>query len=207
MSKKISESSDEKLTVQQRMFVKHMKASKNMKPSDAAREAGYSHPNIAAAKLMKNPLIKESLVREVKEREHRLDVKGDEILSFLHNVLLVDVTEIFDDDGFTTMKQIKALPKYVRMCIQGIESETVYHGTGDDMVETDRIKVKWMSKDKALELALKHHGMLQPDLHLHVHNDEVKARVLMEMLEGVSSGKVIDAEHVEKLADKRMKSE
>lgn len=205
MSRKISERSrgtrrTESLTVQQRKFVKEMLASDSMSQTEAAKKAGYKHPSQAADNLMKNPIIKSALGKEIAERNERIQKTGDDVLSILHQVLSFDVTEIFDDQGCTTIAQLKKLPKPVRQCIQAIETGVKIIGVGEDAREEEYIKVKWMSKDNALELAMKHHGLLAPDLHVHVVTDQMKAQLLVELLGEMSNETVIDAEHVKRIA-------
>jgi hypothetical protein len=178
-----------------------MMGSKTMAPSEAAEGAGYKNPSVAANKLMKNEVIRAALGREILEREKRTNKTADDVVRFLHNVLEIDVTEIFDDEGYTTMEKIRKLPREIRICIQGIETDYKYERTGDGEFEKKEVvKVKWMSKDRALELALKHHGLLQPDLQLHILNDDMKSQVLMEILERMQNMKnnVVDVDYIEK---------
>ena len=195
----------ETLTVQQRMFVKLMTASQSMNPKEAAEKSGYKNPSVSASKLMKNPIIVAALGKEIGDREERTKATADDILTFLHGILDLDVTQIFDDNGYTTIKKLKSLPIAVRKCVQGLEtfSKTVVNEEGKKE-EREFIKVKWMSKDHALELALKHHGLLHPDLHIHVISDKMKTQLLTEILSQMSedndSDNIIDANKIERIA-------
>lgn len=215
MSTRLLESNDEfgELTFQQRRFVKFMLISKDMSPTDAARQAAYADPVKAANRLMKNKTILKLLGTEIKERDRRTDLKADDVLEFLHTVLYLDTTEIFDTDGLTSMEQIKALPLNVRRCIQGIETDqkwVIYYEKDENGKQTpvrelrQYIKIKWMSKDEALALALKHHGLLQPDIQINVLTDRMKAQVLLELLGGINDQEddgVIDAVAIQKIAE------
>ena len=56
-----------------------------------------------------------------------------------------------------------------------------------------------MSKDQALHLALKHFGLLNDDLQVHVMDDKIKQKVIVELLGQVSeTDNVIDTYAIEK---------
>jgi hypothetical protein len=47
----------------------------------------------------------------------------------------------------------------------------------------NELEVEWMSKDAAMQLAMKHFGLLQPEINVMVVSDEIKNRILIELLQ------------------------
>lgn len=195
-----SQSKISSLTAQQQVFIKSLLASKNFSPSDAAKEAGYKYPAQSGNSLMKNEVIRAAIGKELRLRKERLEWESDQVLSTLRNVIELDITELYDNEGNISMEAIKAMPKHLRVCIDEIRTTRKFYTNEEGEREYyNQLEVKWMSKDQALHLALKHFGLLSEDLQVHVVDDKVKQRVIVELLGQVSEAdNVIDAVAIDK---------
>jgi len=192
------------LTAQQQVFIKSLLASKNFSPSEAAKEAGYKYPAQAGNSLMKNEVIRAAIGKELRLRKERLEWESDNVLSTLRSVIELDITELYDMDGNLSMESIKALPKHLRCCIDEIRTSRKFFTNEEGEREYyNQLEVKWMSKDQALHLALKHFGLLNDDLQVHVMDDKIKQKVIVELLGQVSEAdNVIDTYAIEREAAK-----
>lgn len=194
------------LTNQQQMFVKELLADPSFNLTKAAREAGFKSPRVAGQKLIKHPSIAHHIGNEIRKRSERLEFSADEVLARLRTILEVDISDIYDDDGFTTMKEVKQLPEHIRQCITKVKShrKTVINEDGDR--ETiNVIEVEWMSKDNALNMAMRHFGLMEPELQINVVSPELKAKVLVDLMGSLQDGKesepaVIDATVIDRIA-------
>ena len=197
-----SDKSIQALTAQQQVFVKALLASDNFSPTEAAREAGYKYPSQGGAALMKHEVIRAAIGKELRERKERLQWASDEVLEKLRSVVELDITDLYDNDGNLSMEEIKKLPPHLRQCITEIRTVRKFFTNEEGEREYyNQLEVKWMSKDQALHLALKHFGLLNDDLHVHVLDDQIKQRVIVELLGQIGGrGNVIDATAIERKA-------
>jgi phage terminase small subunit len=190
------------LTAQQQIFVKALLASDNFSPTEAAKQAGYKYPSQSGAQLMGHDVIRAAIGKELRLRKERLQWKSDEVLESLRNVVQLDITELYDNDGNLSMEEIKKLPPHLRQCVTEVRAVRKFYTNEEGEREYyNQLEVKWMSKDQALHLALKHFGLLNDDLHVHVLDDQVKQRVIVELLGQIGGrGNVIDATAIERKA-------
>ena len=101
------------------------------------------------------------------------------------------------------MRDIKSLPDTVRQCITKIKTyKDVSIDDDGEKTVTLKYEIEWMSKDAALQLAMRHFGLLQPDISINVINPEMKARVLIELLQGTNetNNGVVDGNVISSLA-------
>lgn len=148
------------LTVKHNAFVAAYLENPNA--TEAAVAAGYSRRTAGSqgARLLKNVDVAKALKRARELRAERVEVKSDDVLRVLLRNLNVDIGDLYDAKGrFLAVHQ---MPAEVRKCIQSIEVEDLWAGErGSRHVAGTVTKVKFWSKDKALELAMRHMGLLK----------------------------------------------
>lgn len=191
------------MTNQQQMFVRILLADPAFNLTKAAREAGYSAPRQMGQKLLKIDAVRHYLGNEIRKRGERLEFTADEVLQKLRTIINLDLTDLYDDDGYTDMKRVKELPDYLRSCISKVRTVRSYLVDPDtgEKEYFNKVELEWMSKDHALNLAMKHFGLLEPDLKITIVSDELKAKVIVDLLGHVGGqSNVIDAQAVARLA-------
>lgn len=146
------------LTDQQKVFVVEYVADLNA--TRAAREAGYTNPKSAAAKLKKNRKVA-AAIRAVGDQKLRTaELSSEAILEQLRNFLFRDIADFVDEDGYLK-SNIKDLPPHARQCIDSWEHQDEFDDDGK--VCGQKIKVKLVSKQACLEMAMKYRNLLTGD--------------------------------------------
>ncbi len=176
----------EGLTNQQRMFVLELLASNTFSPGEAAKLAGYKHPNQSAWRLLKNPRIAAALGKAQREREERCELKGDDVLNFLREAIFFNPLHYFrpTEDGGWLITDPDALPEWVGRLIEKMRMKITEY---DDGSRTSRFEVELVSKTTAIGLAMKH---IFPDkLQAEV---EHKLRFALDDLYEPSNGEEVD---------------
>lgn len=142
-----------KLTRQQETFVAELLASESFNVAAAATRAGYSHGAQAGFKLMRKPAIQKAIAKAQREREDRCALKADNVLNFLQAALFQDPTQLFEagENGEWQLKDLKKLPKGMGSLIDHIS-----------VTPDGTTSVKLVSKSKALDLAMRHLGLMAP---------------------------------------------
>lgn len=146
-----------KLTDQQLSFVAELLASDSFNVSEAARKAGYSHPAQSGYRLLQKPHVRAAIEAAQKERSERCQIRADEVLVILRDLFKTTPASMFDGDW--NIKSPEDIPEPIANLIEGIEVD----GVG----ESRAVKVKSVSKTKALELLMQHLGMIGPAKHQH----------------------------------------
>ena len=141
-----------KLNPKQQRFVEEYLIDLNA--TQAAIRAGYS-PKTATAIASENlskPSISAAIAWAMAERSKRTGITQDRILEELAKVAFIKLTDIVDDTG-----KIKAgATDEDRACIESIK----YKRTDTDTGYSEEREVKASSKLKAIELLMRHTGML-----------------------------------------------
>ncbi len=146
-----------KLNPKQLMFVKQYPIDLNA--TGAAIRSGYS-PKTARAqgcRLLTNVYIKEAIAAALEKRSEKLECTAENVLKRIwllanfninkfmryteENQPYFDFSEATEDDWY---------------CLDEITVDRIGRGTGEDHIEIDRVKLKAVSKIKALELAGRH---------------------------------------------------
>lgn len=152
----------DRLNDRQRRFVAEYLITLN--GADAARRAGYKHPNVAAAKLLKNRSIAAVIGKTQREDLERLDLDRDALLRELAYLALRDPIDLCDADGMIRVDDLRRLPPRIRKCIDGIKVKQETDRDGNVTGQT--IELKLAPKTPAVELAMKHFGMIGPDMNV-----------------------------------------
>lgn len=123
----------------------------------AAREAGYSKATAdrIGSRLLKNAGVKAAIAEHQARAATKAEVDAVEVLRELKRIALVDVADIFDEQG--RLKPLKEIPVDARRAIAGIETDELFGGAGENRIELGQTrKLKFWDKPKALELLGKH---------------------------------------------------
>jgi hypothetical protein len=190
-----------RLKPMQRKFVEYLLASENFNITEAARKAGYKSPASNANRLIRNPVIKALIGKQIRLRMERNELLADEVLEFLATVLYLDPFELMeeDSDGAWKMKNKDDIPLELRRCVTVMDSTKTIRGNGDVVVHN---KIKFMSKDGALDKAMKHLGLINPDGT--TNNLIVMPNVIAELVEKAEQQRdVINADYVKRIVDKK----
>ena len=141
-----------KLSAKQQCFVDEYLIDLNA--TQAAIRAGYS-PKTAreqASRMLSKASISAAIACAMAERSKRTGITQDRILEELAKVAFIKLTDIVDDTG-----KIKAgATDEDRACIESIK----YKRTDTDTGYSEEREVKASSKLKAIELLMRHTGML-----------------------------------------------
>lgn len=190
-----------KLNIRQRIFCDELLADESFNATEAARKAGYKYPKASAQSLIDNENIRKIIGRHVYDRLCKLGYTAEDVLHKLWTILALDPLEAFEKvDDHYEVKNLEDIPKPIRQCITQVKS-TVRHFV--DGSKEQRMEVHFMSKDKALEYAMKHFGLISPDVHQHKHQTNVNVKMsFQDALEQIENqrngnGKVIDERMIE----------
>lgn len=160
------------LTVAQKIFCEEMAADPQMNVKNAATKAGYKRPSTAGAKLLKNPIVRGYLGKVLFQRIERCQLIADDVLEMLRNVLYLDPIELFEKtpEGAFLIRDLDEIPQAIRRCITKLKSRA--RELPDGTIET-YLEVDLMSKDSALNNAMKHLGLQGEELQEKMREVEV----------------------------------
>lgn len=145
----------------------------------AARRAGYppEHAHVTAAQLLKNPSVRLAIDASLAERSMRTQIDADTVLRELAWLAQSDIGAIMGEGNAPL--PLAELPESVRRSIASYE------------VRADGSwRVKFWDKTKALELALRHLGLLRDKLDV-----GVKVESYAELVAKVAGGPAQPAAH------------
>lgn len=178
------------------MFVHYYLASKSLNAVNAAVQAGYSPQSAkaAATRLMAKKGVQEMIAVEMKRRMSRVDLTADIVLQELAYAVARDPLDLADADGVIRLKDLRELPTKIRHCIESIKTKRSVDRAGVEFIE---VEVKLTSKMQALELAMRHFGLLNDKLQ--VSSADAWAQSLLRLegageLDGVVDGSFIEDE-------------
>lgn len=132
----------------------------------AGIKAGYS-PKTAAVKvcnLLKKPVAISFLNQlKAKERE-RAVLDRDAVLAEIHKSVHRDLRGLEDDDGWFH-GHLRDIPRELLDVVNGFEVEQMFglDGAGVRVIIGQRIKMKIVPKEKAIDMAMRHLGAYAPD--------------------------------------------
>lgn len=123
--------------------------------SGAALRAGYKSGDTGYA-LLKRPHIQKAIVDIARARVARVEIKADEVLAKLKAIMDTDIREAYDVHG--ALKRPHEMSPELGQLISSIETRELWGPEGEKIGES--VKVKFWSKEKALEMLAKHLGLL-----------------------------------------------
>jgi len=161
----------DELTPKQEMFCKEYLIDLNA--TQAAIRAGYSKKT--AAEIGRQNLtkleIQERVQRLLEERSGRVQLSADEVLWELKNILQADLAnyiEINEDTGAIRARGFDDMPEGASRAIQSIEEDRIIREDNDGKQTTvhDKFKFRLYNKEKMIELAMRHLGMMNDKMEL-----------------------------------------
>ena len=161
----------DKLTPKQEMFCKEYLIDLNA--TQAAVRAGYSEKtgHEQGSQLLAKLSIQNRVQQLLEERSNRVQLSADEVLWELKNILQSDIKNYVDIDpntGAIRAKGFDDMPEGASRALQSIEEDRVIKESADGAQTTvhDKIKFRLCSKEKMIELAMRHLGMLKDKVEL-----------------------------------------
>jgi len=156
-----------KLTNKQQMFVNEYIVDFNA--TRAAKAAGYSEKTarkIGSQNLTKLD-IQIAVQKAIKAREARVQRTADDVLDLLWSAAEVDPIEYctVEEGGEIRMKPLDQIRPEVRRLISKIKQkrEITESADGSIILCEDDLELGLPSKEKMIELLMKHHGLLTPE--------------------------------------------
>jgi hypothetical protein len=150
----------EQLSPRMQVFVMEYAADGNA--TRAAREAGYKGSNLdsLACGLLKKAHVREALTEVMKPVLDGALLTVENIAQQLSNFLFRNLIPFLDDEGYLNCS-LRELPESIQQAIESWEADSEYDPETGELTG-QKIKVKLVSKAKALELAMKYRQMILP---------------------------------------------
>lgn len=160
----------DQLTEMQKLFVAEYAIT--MDRRSALVNAGYKgNKNVLAArgsKLLSDPKIQAALA-EIGTRLDGAYLTVDNLATQLSRAIYRNVAPYLDSEGYLSCS-IGDLPEDIQQTIEGFDVENEYDfETGE--LKSQKVKLRFIPKIKALELAMKWRKMLQPDNQVNIQNN------------------------------------
>jgi phage terminase small subunit len=128
------------------------------------------NPKDCANDYMRRPVVQAAVRKAREEKEARRAAEGgltrDKVLSLLERMLLHDPREMYNDDG--TLKAPTEMSDDSALVLNGFEAATKRDDRSGKFVSTATNKVKTVPREALLQLAMRHHGLLNDKLDLSV---------------------------------------
>jgi phage terminase small subunit len=160
----------DQLTEKQRLFV--VEYAINMDRMKAIEKAGYQGTKQSkhnrSQRLLSDPKVQAALA----EMGTKLDgamLTVENLATQLSRAIYRNIAPYLDDQGYINCS-IADLPEDIQQTIEGFDVENEYDfETGE--LKTQKVKLRFIPKIKALELAMKWRKMLQPDNQVNIQNN------------------------------------
>lgn len=140
----------------------------DLNATQAAIRAGYSKrtAHSQGPRLLENVEVAAAVQAALKRRADRVEVKQDDVLRELLRIMNSDIADAFNADG--SLKPIHEIPEETRRAISAVEVDELWgpreDGEGREQKGWTK-KIKFWSKDSAIEKAMKHLGLLVDKIH------------------------------------------
>jgi phage terminase small subunit len=126
------------------------------------------NPKDCADDYMRRPVVMAAVKKAREDKEARRAAEGgltrDKVLGLLERMLLHDPREMYNDDG--TLKAPTEMSDDSALVLNGFEANKAVGKEGKPVVSTT--KVKTVPREALLQLAMRHHGLLNDKLDLSV---------------------------------------
>jgi phage terminase small subunit len=165
---KASAPAQKKLTPKQARFVDEYLIDLN--GTQAAKRAGYSAhtANEQAARLLADVSVRFAVDAALAKRSEKVELTQERVLLELKRLALFDIRKIFNADG--TLKRVVDLDDDTAAAIMSVEMVEI--GTDGQLAISKKFKAS--DKKGALELSMRHMGMLNDKLELTMPTVRVK---------------------------------
>lgn len=160
----------DQLTEKQRLFV--VEYAINMDRMTAIKKAGYQGTKQSmhnrAQRLLEHPKVQAALA-EIGTKLDGAMLTVEHLALRLAQAIDRNVCTFVDDQGYLNCN-LADLPEDIQQTVEGYDVENEYDfETGE--LKTQRIKLKFIPKIKAIELAMRWRKMLQPDNQVNIQNN------------------------------------
>lgn len=127
---------------------------KDLNATQAAIRAGYSDKRASeqAYQLLQKTTVQKKIKSLQSEVSNRNKIEVDDIVKYLVDTLMVDPTEIYNEDG--SLKPLSEMSKAARMSIKSIKKKTTRKGD----VSQEEMTIELFSKEGAADKLMKHLG-------------------------------------------------
>ena len=147
------------LTDKETLFIKEYLV--DMNQAAAARRVGFKNPSTSAGKLMKLPRVQKAILSQINHRAEKLEITSEKVLQELAYSVFRDPLDLCDPKtGQLIVNDMRQIPKRMRSCMEGIEVEAFTNPETGEIRQ--KMKIKLTSKMAAMELAMKHLGLIEP---------------------------------------------
>lgn len=148
-----------KLTIKERLFVEAFPIDFNL--TNAAKAAKYAYPNVMGSKLLAKPHIQRALGKILNQRISESRLEARRVLQELVYLALRDPIDLCDENGKICVDDLRKVPERIRRCIDSLKVKQTKDPETGEVSQT--IELKLTSKHAAVELAMKHLGLLAPE--------------------------------------------
>ena len=164
-----------KLSPKQKRFVDEYLIDLNA--TQAAIRAGYSKAAAGSVghEILKKPEIAKAISEAQAAREQRTQITKDRVLQELAKLAFFDIRKIYSDDG--ALLAIKDIDDSSAAAISGIESSELKAEDGTAFGTIKKVKIS--DKVAALNLAMKHLGMLTEKVE---HSGQIKTAPTLNVI-------------------------
>jgi phage terminase small subunit len=149
----------------------------------AAMRAGYeAEPSMAAARgmaLLRKQSVKYEIALAMSEHMYQYNVTQDGIIQELAAIAFFDPKDLFDNDG--KMRDVHDMPQQARKALLSFDQEMLFEKGegGEKMIVGQTRKLRFHSKEKALELLTKLMGLYTDKLKIEAKSESIQ-RIEME---------------------------
>ena len=131
----------------------------DLNATQAAIRAGYSKKTaqVQSARLLSNVMVRAVLSQKMEKRSEKTEISSERVLLELSRLAFLDVRKAYRKDG--SLKAITEMDDDTAAAIAGFDvTESVSSGEVTGVLK----KIKLSDKSRALELIMRHLGMLTP---------------------------------------------
>jgi len=139
----------------------------DLNATQAAIRAGYSKARAEQTghDLLREPGVAEAIAEAQRERNSRVQLTQDRVLQEVMRLAFLDIRKALNPDG--SLKAITELDDDTAAAISGLDLLEEFAGHGEDRMQIGWTKkLKLADKKGALELLMRHMGMLNDKLKL-----------------------------------------
>lgn len=132
----------------------------DLNATQAAIRSGYSAKtaNEQASRLLANVKVGAAVQAARKAREQRTGITQDRVLQELARIAFFDIRKLYREDG--TLKAMNELDDDAAAVLSGVDVSSISLGDSEDASTVATKKAKVFDKTTALQLAMRHLGML-----------------------------------------------
>lgn len=143
---------DPEVTSKQKDFLRKFLVCANA--TEAARQAGYTHPNIQGPRLLKKPEVWAAIQKATDKKLVKAEVDADRTIRELACVGLSDIRLLLDARG--AVLKPSEWPDAIAAAVSSYETEERFEGRGKQRSKIVKTKLRLWSKTEALKSLMSH---------------------------------------------------